>query len=171
MGRRDCCGIADTADTAALSPHAMASLETAWNAITPSIVCCIKSLMVHLPPPDAFLLASLTLWSQSGFRPEIPKVWDEAALADWVTPLAELNVRPTHMSANEYYSMPEYNLLSYPAYMPGREPEGYWEMLQHIGPKPLVEPETLKTEAEWIAAGRRISKREIHRSSRSRIPR
>jgi hypothetical protein len=104
----------------------------------------------------ACLLASLTLWSQSGFRPEIPNVWDEAALADWVTPVAGLNVRPTHISAKEYYSMPEYNFRSYPAYMPGLEPEGYWEMLQHIGPKPLIEPETLKTEAEWIEAGRRI---------------
>jgi hypothetical protein len=60
------------------------------------------------------------------------------------------------MSAKEYYSMPEYNFRSYPAYMPGREPEGYWEMLQHIAPKPLIEPETLKTEADWIAAGRRV---------------
>jgi hypothetical protein len=104
----------------------------------------------------ACLVASLTLWSQSGFRPEIPKVWDEVALADRVTPIAGLNVRPEHMSAKEYYSMPEYNFRSYPAYMPGREPEGYWEMLQHIAPKPLIEPETLKTEADWIAAGRRV---------------
>jgi len=33
--------------------------------------------------------------------PEIPKVWDEAALADWVTPLAGLNLRPTHISEKE----------------------------------------------------------------------
>jgi hypothetical protein len=104
----------------------------------------------------ACLVASLTLGSQSGFRPEIPKVWDEVALADWVTPIVGLNVRPEHMSAKEYYSMPEYNFRSYPAYIPGREPEGYWEMLQQIGPQPLIEPETLKTEADWIAAGRRI---------------
>jgi hypothetical protein len=29
-------------------------------------------------------------------------------------------------------------------------------MLQHIGPKPLIETESLKTEADWIAAGRRV---------------
>jgi hypothetical protein len=34
--------------------------------------------------------------------PEIPKVWDEAALADWATPIAGLNVRPTNMSAKDY---------------------------------------------------------------------
>src|SRR5262249_26680097 len=44
----------------------------------------------------------------------------------------------------------------YPVYFPGREPEGYWEMLQHVGPKPLIEPDKLKTEADWIEAGRRV---------------
>ena len=87
---------------------------------------------------------------------DIPKVWDEAALADWVTPVAGLDVRPTHISEREYYSMPESILRSYPVYMPGSEPEGYWEMLEHIGPKPLITPKTLKTEAEWIGAGRLV---------------
>ncbi|HEX6895751.1 MAG TPA: hypothetical protein VF146_10780 [Bryobacteraceae bacterium] len=87
---------------------------------------------------------------------DIPKVWDEAALTDWVTPVAGLNVRPTHISEREYYSMPESIPRSYPVYMPGSEPEGYWEMLRHVGPKPLITPETLKTEADWIGAGRLI---------------
>ena len=90
------------------------------------------------------------------FRPIIPKVWDEAALDGWATPNAALNVRPTHISATEYYAVPEYGLRSYPVYMPGREPDGYWEMLQRIGPKPLIQPETLKTEADWIETGRRV---------------
>jgi hypothetical protein len=104
-------------------------------------------------------LSSLTLCSQSAkpessFRPNIPKTWDDAALADWATPVAGLNVRPTHMSEKEYYSMRVENLRTYPVYYPGREPEGYWEMLQHVGPKPLIEPEKLKSEADWIEAGR-----------------
>jgi len=89
-------------------------------------------------------------------RTRIPKVWDEAALKDWVTPVAGLNVRPTHMSEEEYYSMPESILRSYPIYMPGREPKGYWEMLQRIGPESLVKPEDLKTEEDWIATGRLV---------------
>jgi hypothetical protein len=83
-------------------------------------------------------------------------VWDEAALADWATPVAGLNVRPTHISTKEYYSIPVESLRSYPVYLPGREPEGYWDMLQHIGPKPVIEPESLKTKADWIDAGRRV---------------
>jgi hypothetical protein len=31
--------------------------------------------------------------------PRVPKVWDEAALADWATPVAGLNVPPTNMPA------------------------------------------------------------------------
>ena len=29
-------------------------------------------------------------------------------------------------------------------------------MLQHVGPKPLIEPEKLKSKADWIEAGRRV---------------
>jgi hypothetical protein len=40
--------------------------------------------------------------------------------------------------------------------MPGREPDGYWEKLQTIGPQPLVEAGTLETDADWLAAGERV---------------
>lgn len=108
------------------------------------------------------ILALVAAWAASAsddsksWSPRVPKVWDEAELANWMTPVAGLNVRPTHISAKEYYAMPEYNLRSYPVYMPGREPQGYWKMLQRVGPRPLFEPEKLKTEADWIAAGERI---------------
>src|SRR5260370_42617535 len=104
----------------------------------------------------AIALDSSALWSQSAFRPVVPKALDEAALADWATPLAGLNVRPTHISAKEYYSLTVENLRTYPVYFAGREPEGYWEMLQHIGPKPLIEPEKLHDNADWIEAGRKV---------------
>ncbi len=101
-----------------------------------------------------WLIAALTDGKSSA--PKIPKTWDEAALVDWATPFAGLNQRPTHISAKEYYSLPVENLRTYPAYFPGREPEGYWEMLQRVGPQPLIEPEKLKTEADWVEAGRRV---------------
>lgn len=87
---------------------------------------------------------------------DVPKTWDEAELAEWATPIAALKVRPGHFSAAEYYRAPIDNLRTYPYYAPGREPEGYWKMLNSIGPKPLIEPEKLKTEADWIAAGKRV---------------
>src|SRR6476619_4014473 len=62
---------------------------------------------------------------------------------------------PVMISA-EYYSLPVQNYRSYPVYMPGREPEGYWEMLQHIGPKPLINARTVHTEADWLKAGQSV---------------
>jgi hypothetical protein len=96
------------------------------------------------------------LWPQPRADAALPKTWDETALADWATPLAGLNARPTHISSKEYYSLRVENLRTYPVYLPGREPEGYWEMLQHVGPQPLIEPEKLNTQAEWIAVGQRV---------------
>src|SRR5579864_7732716 len=101
-------------------------------------------------------IAPALLWPQSVYRPAVPRVWDEAALADWATPVAGLNVRPKQISSKDYYSLAVENLRTYPVYFPGREPEDYWDMLQHIGPKPLIEPGKLKTEADWIEAGRRV---------------
>jgi len=90
------------------------------------------------------------------FKPAIPKTWDEKALADWATPVAGLNVRPGHFSEEEYYRTPIHNYRTYPVYYPGREPAGYWDMLQKVGPQPLIEPGKLKTEADWIEAGRQV---------------
>lgn len=101
-------------------------------------------------------LLSATRADSQRWKPDIPRTWDDAALADWATPVAGLNVRPTHISTREYYALRVENLRTYPVYFPGREPDGYWEMLQHVGPKPLVEPDTLTTEADWIEAGRRV---------------
>ncbi len=106
---------------------------------------------------SAFLLfVSQSQKSDAAFTPQIPRTWDEDALADWALPVAGLNQRPQHISAKEYYAMSVENLRTYPVYFPGREPAGYWEMLQKVGPQPLIEPEKLETEADWLAAGQRV---------------
>ncbi len=87
---------------------------------------------------------------------QVPKTWDEKALKDWATPLAGLGVRPGHYSEAEYYKAPVDNLRTYPVYYPGREPGGYWEMLARVGPKPLIERDKIKSEADWVAAGKRV---------------
>ena len=53
-------------------------------------------------------------------------------------------------------AIPEEDLVSYPLYMPDREPAGYWDRLQSAGPQPLIEPDALATESDWIAAGERV---------------
>jgi hypothetical protein len=69
------------------------------------------------------------------------------------------------MSTKDYYASPVENLRTYPVYFPDREPKGYWEMLQHIGPKPLIETEELKSEADWIAAGKECLRRRTNFTS------
>jgi len=101
---------------------------------------------------------------------KVPKTWDEAALADWATPVAGLNVRPTHMTAKEFYALPVENLRTYPVYLPDREPPGYWEMLQNVGPRPLIEADKLVTESDWIEAGQRVFEELDHFSLRTLDP-
>jgi hypothetical protein len=84
------------------------------------------------------------------------KTWDDSALKDWATPIAGLGARPGHFSAEEYYSSPVENYRTYPVYAAGREPNGYWERLQHTRPEALVKTGELKTKAEWVTAGKRV---------------
>jgi len=84
-----------------------------------------------------------------------PRIWDDAALVDWATPVATLNVRPAHYSSAEYYRMPGENLRTYPVYPPDREPPGYWEELQKKKPEPLVDVSKMRSAADWVAAGER----------------
>jgi hypothetical protein len=100
--------------------------------------------------------------SQKADQSAIPRTWDDSELAEWATPVAGLNLRPKHMSAKEYYSLRVENLRTYPVYVPGREPDGYWEMLQRVGPKPLIEPEKLKNEGDWIEAGQTVFEQADH---------
>ena len=69
------------------------------------------------------------------FNPKIPKVWDEAALKDWATPLAGLNMRPSHMTEKEYYAMPLMEHEAFLMYFPGHEPKGYWDKLRRTKPQ------------------------------------
>jgi hypothetical protein len=57
---------------------------------------------------------------------------------------------------SEYYAIKVENLRTYPVYAPGREPEGYWKKLQELGPQPLIDTGELKTEVDWISAGKRV---------------
>jgi mono/diheme cytochrome c family protein len=98
-------------------------------------------------------LASFVAFAADALR--APRIWDDAALAEWATPVAGLNVRPAVYSSAEYYAVPADNLRTYPVYLPDREPPGYWEWLKKQKPEPLVDPANLRTPSDWIAAGDR----------------
>jgi hypothetical protein len=64
-------------------------------------------LRLALIPPtywSAFAAEDSKAWV-----PDIPKTWDKTELAGWATPVAGLNARPSHISPDEYYSMPVAN--------------------------------------------------------------
>src|SRR5260221_1294448 len=103
-----------------------------------------------------FTFAVLVLLLLQGSTITPPKTWDEQALDEWATPIAALNVRPGHFSEDEYLRAPVDDLRTYPVYYPGREPAGYFDMIRTVGPKPIIQPDTLKTADDWVRAGKRV---------------
>ena len=103
----------------------------------------------------AVLMVSAVTASQPG--PAIPEFWSEELLHDYELPLATPQNTPTHVSRDYYYALPERVLYkSYPIYHPSREPAGYLDTLRALDPERAFDPSTLKTEADWIAAGRDV---------------
>jgi len=87
----------------------------------------------------------------------IPEFWSEELLHDYELPLATPENTPKHVSRDYYYALPERVLYkSYPIYHPSREPAGYLDTLRTIEPEPVFEATKLKTEADWIRAGRDV---------------
>jgi hypothetical protein len=110
------------------------------------LAACLASSGARLDEPDRATIDGVP----------IPRLWDERELAGWATPVAGLGVAPGHCSEAEYYAAPVDNVRTYPVYHPSREPPGYRAWLRSQGSQRLIEPEKLRTRAEWLAAGRRV---------------
>ena len=96
--------------------------------------------------------------SGAGFRLEIPKTWDDAAMAALEIPLANPTGSPKHVSSDYYYKIPARPIYkSYPIYAPGHEPPGYMDWLKQREPQVIWDDAghrpTLEKEADWIKAG------------------
>lgn len=97
-------------------------------------------------PPEAV--------AEAAGRPEIPRVWDDEALASMELPLAgaEFDVEPP--PAEFYYRLRERTIYeSYPVYHPDHQPEGYLESLRSREPRIAFDPAEYHTEEEWTKAG------------------
>ncbi|HWB85463.1 MAG TPA: hypothetical protein VG675_15070 [Bryobacteraceae bacterium] len=96
-------------------------------------------------------------WAQKPVKlVESPRFWNDRDLADWAAPVAGINEPPEHFTEGDYYESPVAEWVrTYPVYFPGREPAGYWAMLQKKKPEPLV-PVERRTQAGWIIAGKRV---------------
>ena len=92
--------------------------------------------------------------SVNGTLPQIPKTWDDKAVAELEVPLADPRYSPVHVSSDYYYRMPVRQIYkSYPIYPPGKEPPGYMEWLKQQEPEIVFDIAKLKTESDWIRAG------------------
>jgi hypothetical protein len=89
-----------------------------------------------------------------GYRPSIPRTWNDEAVAALEVPLANPEFSPRHVSSDYYYRMrvrPIYK--TYRVYAPGKEPPGYVEWLAKQEPEIVFDPAKLHTEEDWIRAG------------------
>ncbi len=94
---------------------------------------------------------------EATFTPDIPRVWDPAALAAIEVPLAQSDATPQHLTPEQYYSMPVRPIhASYPIYHPDREPDGYFEQLLKEEPRVVWDRSSLTTKADWIRAGEAV---------------
>jgi hypothetical protein len=89
----------------------------------------------------AMLLTAYTLSAQEG-RVTVPKIWDDKALEDWATPIAALGVRPSQITAVEYYAVPGESLRTYPVYRPDREPQATGNGCKNRNPSHWSMPQT-----------------------------
>ena len=88
------------------------------------------------------------------YSPVIPKVWDDAEMAELQLPLVDTAASPKQISADYYYRIPVRTIYkNYPVYAPGKEPAGYLEWLKEQKPQSAFEPDALKNESDWIRAG------------------
>ena len=94
------------------------------------------------------LLVGVTGWrplfgqSNAAFEPRVPRTWDDAALADWATPVAGLNVRPdTHDGEANTTRLPIENYADVSGLCAGqRAAAATGKCCSSVGPKPLIEP-------------------------------
>jgi RoxA-like, cytochrome c-like len=87
----------------------------------------------------------------------IPKAWDEAAISSGLLPppVASANIR--QVPAAYYYRMAERVMFRrYPVYSSKSEPAGYLKKLALAEPELTFDSAKLKTEEDWIAAGREV---------------
>jgi hypothetical protein len=104
----------------------------------------------------AGLLVGTTVALYPTGKTAVPKVWDDRDTSGYRVPLAGLGRPPAVISEREYYALPESNLKTYPVYTPDKEPPDYIDWLKRQDPQPMVDAAKLKTEADWIAAGREV---------------
>jgi hypothetical protein len=92
---------------------------------------------------------------QENPRPQVPKTWDDRAMATLEVPLADASASPVPVSADYYYRIPVRPIYkTYPVYHPSKEPSGYFERLKGLEPEVVpFDFSNVKTQDDWIRVG------------------
>ena len=117
---------------------------------------CLALVLFALAGTACRTPSVLTLQSRALAR-NIPKAWDDEAIASLEVPLADPVGSPRHVSADYYYRIPVAPIYkSYPVYVPGYEPPGYLDRLKQEEPEILWDDSghapPLKTDQDWVEA-------------------
>ena len=96
--------------------------------------------------------------SLSGFAvnyfEEVPKLWRDEKIKTLHLPMADKSVEVKPISEELFYKLKEkVAYKTYPLYMPGKEPKGYYEWLLKQEPEIVFDASKLKSEEDWIKAG------------------
>jgi len=95
--------------------------------------------------------------SAQTFHPEIPRVWDAAAVGRLELPLSQRDRSPRYLTPEEYYGQTVYPIYrTYPVYAPDREPAGYLDGLRNREPEIVFDRSKLGAKEDWIRAGETI---------------
>ena len=88
------------------------------------------------------------------FHPDIPRAWDDKAVARLEVPLAQRDRSPRYLTTAEYYALKVRTIYrTYPVYVAGQEPDGYFESLKQKDPEVDFDASKLHTREDWIPAG------------------
>lgn len=106
---------------------------------------------------------------------DVPRTWDDAAMADLEVPLANPIWSPKHVSADYYYRIPVRPIYKqYPVYAPGRDAAGYLDWLKRQDPQIIWDDRghapPLETEADWISAGELVFDAQIIFPEKGGVP-
>ena len=105
----------------------------------------------------ALAVVAVACFAQTSFKPVIPKIWDDAEIAEMEVPLANPEYSPRHVPAEYYYRIPVRPIYrSYPVYAPDRAPTGYLDLLRQKEPEIVFDASRLGTPQEWNRAGEAV---------------
>ena len=102
------------------------------------------------------MAAGASITARQAAPTSVPRLWTDRALSTWALPVAGVNAAPKFYTEAEYYAAPVDEVRTYPVYLKSREPAGYRDWMRKQGPQPLIDPARLRSDADWIAAGRDV---------------